>query len=169
MFYRPNFCCHCGEKIERARWTPMTSRRFCEFCEIEQKEHELLPKVAVAAALLVGAAGLTAYLNSGADATTASKHGSAVPARELKSDVAEARSEPPRPVDSPATDTRITTSSNAALPNNLQRLAPNDSSTEPVHYCGAMTRKGTPCSRRVKARGRCWQHLGQSAGDELRR
>ncbi|HEX9961513.1 MAG TPA: hypothetical protein VGB00_11305, partial [Pyrinomonadaceae bacterium] len=35
--------------------------------------------------------------------------------------------------------------------------------TEAVYFCGAPTKKGTPCSRRVKGGGRCWQHAGQTA------
>jgi hypothetical protein len=32
-------------------------------------------------------------------------------------------------------------------------------SDEPVFYCGAITKKGTPCTRRVKTKGTfCWQH-----------
>lgn len=34
-------------------------------------------------------------------------------------------------------------------------------SDEPVYFCGAMTKKGKPCSRRVKSNQRCWQHAGQ--------
>jgi hypothetical protein len=34
---------------------------------------------------------------------------------------------------------------------------------EPVYWCGAQTKKGTPCSRKVKGGGRCWQHEGQAA------
>lgn len=30
-----------------------------------------------------------------------------------------------------------------------------------LYFCGAITKKGTPCSRRVKSPGRCWQHIGQ--------
>lgn len=35
--------------------------------------------------------------------------------------------------------------------------------TDKVYYCGATTKKGTPCSRKVKGGGRCWQHKGQEA------
>ena len=31
---------------------------------------------------------------------------------------------------------------------------------EKVYTCGARTKKGKPCSRRVKEPGRCWQHKG---------
>jgi len=31
---------------------------------------------------------------------------------------------------------------------------------EKVYTCGARTKKGTPCSRRVQGPVRCWQHKG---------
>jgi hypothetical protein len=31
-----------------------------------------------------------------------------------------------------------------------------------VYFCGAATKKGAPCSRRVRGGGRCWQHKGQA-------
>jgi hypothetical protein len=34
---------------------------------------------------------------------------------------------------------------------------------EIVSICGARTKKGTPCSRRVRGVGRCWQHRGRPA------
>ena len=34
---------------------------------------------------------------------------------------------------------------------------------EVVSICGARTKRGTPCSRRVRGTGRCWQHRGKSA------
>jgi len=40
---------------------------------------------------------------------------------------------------------------------------PQNTPPEAVYYCGAQTKKGTPCSRRVKGGGRCWQHAGQPA------
>jgi len=43
----------------------------------------------------------------------------------------------------------------------------NTSSTptlvEEVYTCGARTKKGTPCSRRVHGPVRCWQHKGMAA------
>jgi hypothetical protein len=35
--------------------------------------------------------------------------------------------------------------------------------TEVVSICGARTQKGTPCQRRVRGTGRCWQHKGMPA------
>ena len=34
---------------------------------------------------------------------------------------------------------------------------------EDVYICGARTKKGTPCSRRVHGMVRCWQHKGKQA------
>jgi hypothetical protein len=35
-----------------------------------------------------------------------------------------------------------------------------DLNSQVVYMCGARTRKGTPCSRRVHGPVRCWQHKG---------
>ena len=40
---------------------------------------------------------------------------------------------------------------------------PQNQTDEPVYFCGAQTKKGTPCSRRVKGGGRCWQHKDKEA------
>jgi hypothetical protein len=53
----------------------------------------------------------------------------------------------------------------------IQRAAPVQSSTstppppttEATYICGARTKKGTPCSRRVHGPVRCWQHKGEKA------
>ncbi len=168
MFYHPHFCCHCGEKIVRANWTPLTSRRFCEFCAIEQKQHDLIPRAAAVLLLLFGAAGFTAYLSSGTSVAV--------------SDVSHA-AKSRGPASGPTEGARAPSASNLgrasiSRSNNLntepntsnfyaaeskQRGVSRNSSTEPVYYCGAMTKKGTACTRRVKAPGRCWQHLGQPA------
>jgi hypothetical protein len=43
---------------------------------------------------------------------------------------------------------------------------PAERPTDPneiVSICGARTQKGTPCQRRVRGTGRCWQHKGLPA------
>ena len=163
MLYRPHFCCHCGEKIIRAKWTPLTSRRFCDFCAVEQKQHDLLPRVAGVLMLILGAAGITSYLGSGKAATNAP----VIAAREelqknsttaaTASTVSNVKATPPA-------------SNSANVAANIKQLAPKaDSSTEAVFYCGALTKKGTACTRRVKSPGRCWQHLGQISASDARK
>ena len=151
MLYRPNFCCHCGEKIARSRWTILTSRRFCDFCEIEQKQHDLLPRAVVVIAVLIGSAGLTAYVGGG----------NATKTRVVRQQSNSSPDEPRRIVSQSNTN-RISNVPAAAerTPDavNGQRQQRASSSTEPVFFCNAVTRKGTQCTRRVKTRGRCWQH-----------
>ncbi|MEP7148407.1 MAG: hypothetical protein ABI857_05945 [Acidobacteriota bacterium] len=170
MFYHPHFCCHCGEKIVRAKWTPLTSRRFCEFCAIEQKQHDLIPRAAAVIILLFGAAGLTAYFGGG----SSSREPVAAKIRQSKNE-----SVPTPGLPHPPGSTRASVSpplvANAGSPlseapasNTKQRVGQPNSSTGPVYYCGAMTKKGTPCTRRVKLPGRCWQHPGQPAMDAPR-
>src|SRR5688572_554109 len=52
MLYRPNFCCNCGEKIERVEWNLLTSRRFCVVCSSENRRHDVLPRLAITAGTL---------------------------------------------------------------------------------------------------------------------
>jgi hypothetical protein len=173
MFYRPHFCCHCGEKIIRTKWTALTSRRFCEFCAIEQKQHDLIPRAAAIAILLFGAAGLTAFLGGGG--ATSNDRAASAKVRSSKADQSQTAANTkatngsrlntsPQTV-GPTEDPRV---SNSNAGNSVQRAPQRNSSTETVYYCGAMTKKGTPCTRRVKSPGRCWQHLGQPAASSTR-
>ena len=173
MIYRTNFCCHCGEKIARARWTPLTSRRFCDFCEIEQKQHDLIPRAGIVIAVLFGAAGLTAFLGrpGGSESSSA---GPATKVRQLHADVQPRALSPGAITNVDRTNANgsvagdLGAGANTAVPNAKQRDVGPNSSTEPVYYCGALTKKGTPCTRRVKTKGRCWQHPGQPAVDGAR-
>ena len=162
MFYRPKFCCHCGEKISRAKWLPWTSRRFCEFCEVEQMQHELLPKAVIVIALLIGAAGVVSYFGSSATSLSArTKSEPSDQLHELKRPASNREKPNGNAVEaqaSPAVDVPEATK--------LQREVKAVPSTEPVYYCGALTRKGTPCTRRLKTRGRCWQHIGQPSVED---
>jgi hypothetical protein len=45
----------------------------------------------------------------------------------------------------------------------LLKQARDPDVAEVIYTCGARTRKGTPCSRRVHAPVRCWQHKGMPA------
>ena len=164
MLYRPHFCCHCGEKIIRAKWTPLTSRRFCDFCSVEQKQHDLLPRVAGVLMLVLGAAGITSYLGSGKQGINSSVVPLATREDLQKKPTKQANTST---ITSPSA---APASSSGSAGTNIKQLAPKaDSSTEAVHYCGAITKKGTACTRRVKSAGRCWQHLGQPAASDVRK
>lgn len=161
MLFRPKFCANCGEKIERADWGIFTSRRFCPVCESEFKGHDLVPRLAVIIGLLIGVLGFGSYLKSGTAATN-----SLVARQPLK--LVEQR-----PVESPSPQQiKVETSLPPPSVNLPQTLAAEPASkqatkpmlaAEPEYYCGAQTKKGTPCTRKVKGNSRCYQHQGMPA------
>jgi hypothetical protein len=51
----------------------------------------------------------------------------------------------------------------ASAPSQSSSTSPSPIPTEQSYTCGARTKKGTPCSRRVHGPVRCWQHKGAAA------
>ena len=172
MFFKPKYCCNCGEKVERKQWKPWTSPRFCDVCEADYKLSDWLPRAIVLAGVLAGIFGLGTYLqkpekplnlvknaeaanlsgksvvdtNASADAVLhGSKSGTV---SQNNSNISNA-SDDSGPASEPETRTRIPEQAN-----------PSESGDESVHFCGARTKKGKPCTRLVKGGGRCWQHKG---------
>lgn len=174
MLYRPKFCCECGSRIERGDWKLWTSRRFCENCEIDKIAHELFPKIAAGILILFGLFGAGTFLRQPekplkvtpvpANATNFSK------SRQVSD------KNPVQPTAQTAANENRILNVNQSLktPADPKRAenprlqskdlpAAKSETGEPVYFCGAQTKKGTPCSRRVKGGGRCWQHAGQTA------
>ncbi len=162
MLFKPNFCANCGEKIERIDWGIFTSRRFCQVCESEFKGQDLIPRAIVVVGLLISVFGFGSYLKSGSVATNS------LAVRQPAKLVEQ------RPVESPPDSPPITTEKVSPqtvmnLPQTLStQPASNQASKpmvadEPLYYCGAETKKGTPCTRRVKGNTRCFQHKGMPA------
>lgn len=140
--YKPNFCSECGAKVLRLRWHFWTSRRFCNDCARRLLKTRLGPALLATLALLV-----TGYV--------AGRTRRPVPPPL----VIERRS------DSPLNDTATARSSSSEAGMN-PTVTPSTSPTsveEAVYLCGARTKKGTPCSRRVHGPVRCWQHKGMPA------
>ena len=135
--YRPNFCCECGQKIVRLRWFIWTSRRFCDKCSRAfARSHWLRPALSLLALLLSGV-----LIGRGCR-----------------------RAPTPLVIERTAPAQNSATPSNSAATNNSGTSAsPPTTVVEAVYLCGARTKKGTPCSRRVHGPVRCWQHKGASA------
>jgi hypothetical protein len=152
--YRPKFCCECGERVARARWRLWTSRRFCQACGRRLRRARLARPLAFAAALaaLCFALGRAskpsappAVFERGALDLARLPAPDAARAREARQSGAEAQKAEP-----------------AYGPDGTANERPTDPS-EVVYICGARTKKGTPCQRRVRGPGRCWQHRGKPA------
>lgn len=175
MFYKPTYCCHCGEKIERVNWSLTTSRRFCEVCQEDFKLHDWLPRIFAGLMALLGLFGIGTYWQADNK-----------PSKNISKQLL---------INNPNPNIKATNRQNVSLndlqgnlakTSNFNSLAQNSQTvqtlpppkiktgkqpaetfsirkTEASYYCGAETKKGTPCSRRVKGGGRCWQHQGQEA------
>lgn len=171
MPYKPKHCCQCGEKIDRIAWKPWTSRRFCELCETELGIYDWIPRVLVGIGLLFGLYGIGSFLQKPeAQLTVASNQLAALNAKSNSI-------KPQSATQNSFTDNvhLPTESSNAAAqtktlpaptPSDLkirQAVATAAQPPEKVFFCGAQTKKGAMCSRRIKNGGRCWQHEGQAA------
>lgn len=166
MFFRPTFCANCGEKIERTDWGVFTSRRFCQVCESEFKGLDMVPRLVVFAGVAIGILGLGGYLRSGTSA------GSATAARLARPPVEQSLTAQTIPQRA-AVESRENAYSNSALiqeprprqlaSNTVRTAVPDITASEDVYFCGARTKKGTPCSRKVKGNVRCFQHTGMPA------
>ena len=133
--YKPNFCAQCGQKVLRLKSHFWTSRRFCDDCARALRRERLLPWM------------LTVALIAGAGYIAGRARTPAAPPLTIirRADSPLTSPEDPGPVKSVSTDKTSTTVS----------------SEEEVYLCGAETKKGTPCSRRVHGPVRCWQHKGE--------
>jgi hypothetical protein len=183
MLFRPNFCANCGERIDRADWGIFTSRRFCQVCESVFKGQDLLPRIVVGFVLIIGLLGIGGYLKGGSYASqtqfatqprklaeqavpSAQAATKSVPVTEVNGSnkVAAAVPDTQTPSTLSRTQSRIETE-----PAKAQR--PPVETVAEMYFCGAETKKGTPCKHRVKGNIRCFQHAGMTAllsSDKLR-
>jgi hypothetical protein len=158
--YRPNFCAECGEAIVRLRWRVWTSRRFCAACEKRFRKSRVMWPSALCVAL-VGA---------GFFGGRAMRHAPPPLVIERAAPDSHARSGAQTPT-AAATGKQIAADASAANVNSAAPIYGADGTeqerpteaAEVVSICGARTKRGTPCSRRVRGTGRCWQHRGRPA------
>lgn len=156
--YKPNFCAECGERIARARWRFWNSRRFCAGCARRFRRGQiLLPVIAGAALFCLGLAAGRTGRNTPPPLIVERGQLSALPAASAKPAAQ-------------AADAGETGADSQAAPRPEPSYGPNGTATERptdpnevVSICGARTQKGTPCKRRVRGTGRCWQHKGMPA------
>src|SRR5580765_7887193 len=150
MLFRPSFCANCGEKIERAEWSIWASRRFCQVCESEFKGQDLIPRVIVGLGLLAAVFGFGSYLKSGSTSDALALKpprrfaGQTVSEAQLtaaNTGPARASNVTPANTGQPA---QPTVSSTSGTLSGQQSPKPRAEVEEPMYYCGAETKKGTP-------------------------
>ncbi|MBV9216331.1 MAG: hypothetical protein JO053_09150 [Acidobacteria bacterium] len=158
MFFRPSFCANCGERIERTDWGIFTSRRFCQVCESEFKGHDLIPRAIVTGGVVLGIFGLGSLLRNGPPTDAPIVQQTQAKAVQHAAPPASPAAQPPTVAAENIPQTRAL----ASVPAN-SAVKPKLETGEVAYYCGAETKKGTPCTRRVKGNVRCFQHKGMPA------
>lgn len=149
--YRPNFCAQCGEKIIRLRWRLWTSRKFCDDCAPHLRTYRILRPA------MMGISIFSLGFVAGRAGRPASPP--LVIERSQSSPLSSSGSPP-------SIDSKGRTEFSASLGSNSGAEPADGQQTrteEEVYICGARTKKGTPCSRRVHGPVRCWQHKGLPA------
>lgn len=180
MLYTPKRCSECGNEIESYRQGTLIKTQYCEICEEDFRGQKFIPLIWIGAGLLGMILGFGFYLKK-----------SDKPFNLLTTPTAEVASNknrnPPNQTNSQVSlktnvqpSLQETAAANSAKQNSSVRLAGNseqkvqttktksgegkqNSAEDAVYICGAQTKKGTACSRRVRGGGRCWQHRGQPA------
>jgi len=145
----------CGERIWRKRWYPWTNRRFCQKCATRLRRATVFVPLfgvvaLITAAWLIGRSASpepppliieqAAFTQANPSASSTLND---VPAGNLQTQPSLALATQP--------------AARAAYTGTLE------DPTETVSICGARTKKGAPCSRRVRGTGRCFQHRGRPA------
>lgn len=171
MFYRPNFCSECGIEIARARWRVWTSRRFCQVCARRFRKRTIFAASGITSALIITGFAAGHFTNNTPEApplvlNTRSTNDPTLAALRVGSDDKDVLK------DAAAPDQTTRDALNDGATTGARNVNASASSGDPnrmtdpeevVSMCGARTKKGTPCSRRVRGYGRCWQHRGLPA------
>jgi hypothetical protein len=146
--HHPNFCVECGERLTRRgwrAWPALLDPHFCKDCRRRLGRNWVKP-IAIMSVVAISAFAFGKYSRQPAPPLliqrVANSPLSDSPVTQNESDRASTRKE------SGATTP-------GGTPSNID---------EPGYICGARTKKGTPCHRRVHAAGeRCFQHKGMPA------
>jgi len=147
--YRPNFCAECGERLARKSWRALFGGRFCVACVRRLGTIVIAKPVAILAITAITSFALVRCLRP--------------PAPPLLIQ---------RAANSPLSDLPVNLNDTTRTPNRKESDSRNQNAAalksqaadEPAYICGARTKKGTPCHRRVHAAGeRCFQHKGMPA------
>lgn len=160
--YRPNFCAECGERLVRRTrrdwralvkvWTGAWARAsWCDDCARRLGRYGFagfVRALAFISFVAISAFSLGRFLRPAPPPLIISRAANS-PLSDL-----------PVNFDEPA---RATTRQENDSTNQYTAVL-NQSADEKAYICGARTKKGTPCRRRVHAAGeRCFQHKGMTA------
>jgi hypothetical protein len=160
--YKPNFCCDCGERVLRERWRAWTSRRYCASCEGRFRRGWVAPLI-IACALAAAGFAAGRLMRPAPPPLVLARGELPLPALLAKGTATEVPSAGDAATTSGATNVGASNADSTRAGLGVPASEPPTDPNEVVSICGARTRKGTPCQRRVRGTGRCWQHTGMPA------
>jgi hypothetical protein len=153
IMYRPNFCAECGAQVVRSRWHLWTSRRFCDSCARRFRRLRIMLPLITSIVLF----------SFGLIAGRSMRHAPPPLILEQRQELAPLlKAQQSDAASKPADESGAPKAEPSYGPDGTAAERPTDPN-EVVSICGARTKKGTPCSRRVRGTGRCWQHKGMPA------
>lgn len=133
------FCSQCGEQLSSTRTALLLLRVFCRNCTPKFRTAGLILFSAAAACMLIG------FLigQSTSKSIPFLYIGTPIDSNRTRSSPDDSADHSPRSRDSVTQHEQLIISSSAA-----------------EGICGARTKSGRPCQRKVKSGGYCWQHRG---------
>lgn len=142
---RANFCVECGERLARNGWAARLGRRYCDPCTRRLGTVTVVRPLIVVALVAIVAFAFGRYMSP------------APPPLIIQ-----------RAANSPLSDAPVEFQRASGANSNRDYQANQGPAAlvanEEGYICGARTRKGTPCHRRVHVAGeRCFQHKGLPA------
>ena len=167
--YKPSFCCECGERVARVRWRAWTSRRFCTSCEPRFRRGRFFRPLALAFALTCAGFLLGRALRPASPPLTVERGTLNLvppPAGDVRQHADERRADERRASTGEGGRREVESGAPKPEPAYGPDGTADERPTDPqelVYICGARTKKGTPCQRRVRGPFRCWQHRGRPA------
>jgi hypothetical protein len=151
MLYKPRFCCHCGDRVERVVWRFRDSRRFCDVCETDY----VLDDWAGIISCVIFVFGFLLFVPK----SEQPKVFEGGPIGFKQENSSQPESSRGAPAESVGTYSENSTPV-GELGGPASAVEPPTPKPKPTldAYCEAITKKGTPCTRKVKKGERCWQH-----------
>jgi hypothetical protein len=168
MIYKANYCCECGEKIERISDGLLSRSKFCDICSPHFKTESYIKRAILGAGLLGTIFGVGSLLKKTPQPQMSAQ----------KNEFASVVVKPQFPSNTKVENKNLNEArvlvnqKNGANHTNEALLKKetvaslktvNEEIVETIYFCGAKTKKGTACSRKVKNHVRCWQHEGETA------
>jgi len=153
--HRHNFCAECGARLARKGWRAWIGGPICDPCKLRLGKSGPVRSMAAVAIIAIAAFALGRCLRPPPPPLVVQRAANS-PLSDLPTNF--------NATGKPATLKARSGAEAAQIDDDPSTLPSTGLSDDVIYLCGARTRKGTPCHRRVHAAGeRCYQHQGKPA------